>query len=487
MSTMEIGQSVGASDEQRRLAAVSAAVAAAEEASSGLQRLVTLVAHLLGYPEVRLNLVRDTIQVTVAAAGLEAGEITPRELSFCAQAILAPDRVLVAGDTATDPRFRDNPLVAQGLRAYVGAPLVSSDGCALGALCVTDSVPHEPSAEAVETLRLLADAVTAELEHSRALMAIAEVTAALACANDLDEVHTLICGGARTAGGADGGMLVVRDGRRLEVAATSEPLPEQLTLPVGPGSLTGRVCAGGRAEFHGDGDGAAVPAMTRALMERMGASAVAAFPVGAAGPDGAAGVLVVWWRRPLTALPATVRRTLATLADQAAVALERATLLDRLEQLSRTDPLTGLSNRRMLDEVLAREIARAARTSEPLTLAMLDLDHFKLYNDRLGHQAGDRLLRHAADAWENAVRRSDLVARYGGEEFTLVLPQCDAGSARALIERVRAATPDGETCSIGCATWDGIETPAALLDRADRALYAAKRAGRDRVVFDGDA
>lgn len=147
MDTMEIGHRIIASEEeQRRLAAVSAAVAAAEDASSGLQRLVTLVAHLLGYPEVRLNLVRDTVQVTVAAAGLDAGEITPRELSFCAQAILEPDRALVAGDTANDPRFRDNPLVADGLRAYVGAPLVASDGCALGALCVTDSVPHEPSA-----------------------------------------------------------------------------------------------------------------------------------------------------------------------------------------------------------------------------------------------------------------------------------------------------------------------------------------------------
>lgn len=138
----------------------------------------------------------------------------------------------------------------------------------------------------------------------------------------------------------------------------------------------------------------------------------------------------------------------------------------------------------MLDDALARETARAARTGEPLTLAMLDLDHFKTYNDERGHQAGDLLLRRAAEAWVGAVRRSDLVARYGGEEFTLVLPDCAADAAHELVERVRAVVPDEQTCSVGCATWDGVETPAALLDRADRALYAAKRGGRDQVVFD---
>ncbi|MDO8185471.1 diguanylate cyclase [Conexibacter sp. JD483] len=481
MSTISIDHLAPGPDERRRLATVAALARAADDASDGLQRLVALVADLLGYPQVRLNLVREDDQLTVAAAGLEPGEVTPLETSFCARAIRPPAAALVIGDVAADPRSRDSPVVADGIAAYVGAPLISSDGCALGALCVTDSVPHEPTAEEVKTLQLLADAITAELEHSRALMAIAEVTAALACALEASEVHDRICTGVTRAGGADAAVLAIREGTHLSVAAASEPLPELVTLPVGPGTVTGRVCASGRAEFAADGD--AIPAMTRAQMRRVGAHAIAAFPVGAAGPDGCAGALVVWWRRTLPELPAITRRTLTTLADQAAVALERTALLDRLQTLSSTDPLTGLSNRRMLDDTLAREIARAARTGEPLSIAMLDLDHFKAYNDRRGHQAGDELLRRAARSWEAAVRRTDLVARYGGEEFTLVLPACDATAARALIERVRAATPDEQTCSVGCASWDGIETPDALLDRADRALYGAKRDGRDRAVF----
>jgi diguanylate cyclase (GGDEF)-like protein len=123
----------------------------------------------------------------------------------------------------------------------------------------------------------------------------------------------------------------------------------------------------------------------------------------------------------------------------------------RLEELALTDALTGLPNRRAWEQRLPGELARAARDGSPLCLALLDLDHFKAFNDRHGHPAGDALLRDAAAAWSRELRAGDLLARYGGEEFVLVLPNCAAHEAEAIAERVRARTPAGETCSIGVA------------------------------------
>jgi diguanylate cyclase (GGDEF)-like protein len=115
-------------------------------------------------------------------------------------------------------------------------------------------------------------------------------------------------------------------------------------------------------------------------------------------------------------------------------------------------------------------------------VAMIDLDRFKRFNDELGHQAGDRLLKEAAAAWRSELRSTDTLARYGGEEFAALLPGCDPDQGVRLLERLRAATPAGQTCSAGVASWDGTEDAAALVARADAALYEAKSAGRDRVV-----
>ena len=152
-------------------------------------------------------------------------------------------------------------------------------------------------------------------------------------------------------------------------------------------------------------------------------------------------------------------------------------------RLARTDALTGVANRRAWDDELPRELARATRSGEPLCVALLDLDHFKAYNDQHGHQAGDRLLKAAAAAWQGRLRKTDLLARYGGEEFALLLPDCGLASGMEIAERLRTAQPEG-TCSLGVAAWDGQEEAAGLVARADRALYAAKEAGRDRCLAD---
>jgi diguanylate cyclase (GGDEF)-like protein len=158
-------------------------------------------------------------------------------------------------------------------------------------------------------------------------------------------------------------------------------------------------------------------------------------------------------------------------------------LYREVDRLARTDSLTGVANRRAWDEELPRELARAARSGRPLCLALLDLDHFKAYNDEHGHQAGDRLLKEATVAWGAKLRKTDLLARYGGEEFALLLPDCRLESAMEIAERLRTAQPEG-TCSIGVAAWDGRERADELITRADRALYAAKAGGRNRCLAD---
>ena len=127
-------------------------------------------------------------------------------------------------------------------------------------------------------------------------------------------------------------------------------------------------------------------------------------------------------------------------------------------------------------------VGYARRTRRPLCVAIVDLDHFKQFNDVHGHQAGDRLLKSSASAWRTALRQTDTLARYGGEEFGVVLPGCSADVAEVVLERLRELTPDGQTCSVGLAEWSPGESDADVVARADAALYAAKRAGRDALV-----
>jgi diguanylate cyclase (GGDEF)-like protein len=156
-----------------------------------------------------------------------------------------------------------------------------------------------------------------------------------------------------------------------------------------------------------------------------------------------------------------------------------STLYRQVGRLARTDPLTGVLNRRVWDQELPRELGRAARTGQPLCVGLIDLDRFKAYNDRHGHQAGDRLLKAAGAAWWANLRNTDLLVRYGGEEFAVLLPDCGLEHAMAIAERLRTALPEG-SCSIGIAEWVRGESVDELVRRADQALYAAKEGGRDR-------
>ena len=169
----------------------------------------------------------------------------------------------------------------------------------------------------------------------------------------------------------------------------------------------------------------------------------------------------------------------ARMAELVAQVQDQAT---QLAALAHNDALTGIPNRRAWDLDLVREMARARRSGAPLQVALLDVDHFKRFNDSNGHQAGDLLLKSAAASWRAQLRETDMLARYGGEEFAALLVGCSLADAVAVLERVRRATPLGETVSIGVVSWDGRQSPEQLIRAADDALYQAKHNGRDRVV-----
>ena len=193
---------------------------------------------------------------------------------------------------------------------------------------------------------------------------------------------------------------------------------------------------------------------------------------------------------------------LEIIGPQVALALERAEWQERATEfqlMSITDPLTALPNRRYLEERLAEELNRSKRYDYPMSFLMIDIDDFKVYNDKNGHQAGDVALQITAHCLKGALRAEDVASRYGGEEFCILLPQTGMVEAGAIADRIRhrvsttefphgKAQPLGRvTISVGVSTFmKNIETPENIIAAADRALYQAKSLGKDRVEFYGE-
>jgi diguanylate cyclase (GGDEF)-like protein len=214
---------------------------------------------------------------------------------------------------------------------------------------------------------------------------------------------------------------------------------------------------------------------------------------GRSGEESARGVLALYDRVGPDEFDAADVATLTTFAAQAAIALDNVRLHEEAQRLSLTDPLTGLFNYRYLRESLRREMERAARFGRTLAVLALDLDHFKEVNDRYGHGAGDVVLVEVARRIRGIIREVDFAFRRGGEEFVILLPETDAAGGAALARRLgevvrRSPVSTGDhaislTVSTGIAVYpDHGATGSAVLEAADKALYAAKAAGRNRAV-----
>ena len=266
------------------------------------------------------------------------------------------------------------------------------------------------------------------------------------------------------------------------VAPEFEQVSLELELPPGVG-LPGRVWGSGEPAWTTD-------LAADASFPRSGAAARAGLHTAVCVPilgDGEFLGAIEFFSHQTGAPDHGTREILSTIATQVGSFLslltQRSELVAKLERLALTDELTGLANRRAWQEGLERERARAQRHDQPLCVAMLDLDHFKHFNDTHGHPAGDQLLREVAQTWRSQLRPTDILARYGGEEFALLLPTWPVQIARTVLRRLGATMPGGLTCSAGLAAFDGTETAEALVARADQALYEAKAGGRDRTVI----
>ncbi|WP_119717617.1 sensor domain-containing diguanylate cyclase [Cognatilysobacter tabacisoli] len=316
--------------------------------------LVRIASGICGTPMGSVSLVDADRQWLKSMHGFDASPTSPREASFCAHAILQPDRVMVVPDALLDARFHDNPHVTEGgIRFYAGAPLVGEGGHAFGSLCVLDAKPHDLSDAQAEALQALSRQVS----------------------------------------------------RLMELRRVSHALNLQ-------------------------------------LLDR------------------------AWYEEHLLDYQRQLEAHNAELSEQ-----------------TRTDPLTGLANRRAF--IAALELAIAAQRG--FAVALVDIDHFKTVNDVHGHAIGDEVLVAVAESLRSASGGHGLVARHGGEEFVWLIPEVDADRARLNCEYLRESVHHASqslpvTVSVGVAERRAGESVAAVMQRADEALYAAKRGGRDRVV-----
>ena len=194
-------------------------------------------------------------------------------------------------------------------------------------------------------------------------------------------------------------------------------------------------------------------------------------------------VVTASWPDPRRAPTGRALNALTLIGIDAGHALERADLITSLDDQANRDLMTGLPNRRAWDQLLESELSVAHRHEGPLSVALIDLDHFKAYNDKHGHLRGDDLLRDATEAWSAALRDGDVLARWGGEEFVVLFPRTSASATIPAIERLRAVTPGGQTFSAGVSQLHRSDTADSLMSAADAAMYQAKAAGRDQILI----
>jgi diguanylate cyclase (GGDEF)-like protein/PAS domain S-box-containing protein len=450
-------------NENERVAALHAAAVLDTGPEEDFDGVARLAATICDTPVARVSLVDSDRQYfkSCVAGGAMGG--TPRDISFCGHAILEEDLFIVE-DTLADDRFADNPLVLgeDQVRFYAGAPLITKDGLALGALCVVDHKPRRLTEQQQDALRTLGLQVVSQLEFRRreygmraaelryktltenAPIGVFETDADGAC-EFINEQLSSMCGRELDDVRGNNWVETIHQEDRQKVFTewmSTVASGEQFSMEY-------RLCRpdGSEVWVHGS----AVPI-------RDGYDEVAGF-IG-------------------TCLDITEHKT---------EAVEREEHLSNVETLAHTDPLTQLPNRRWWDGELRNSLAQAAGEQQKLCVVIIDVDKFKSYNDEHGHPEGDRLLRTAASAWQRTLRGGDTIARYGGEEFAVLLPGCDEEDALPVIERLRQATPMGQTVSAGLAAWEPWESPKALVERADAALYEAKRGGRNRSVMAGEA
>jgi diguanylate cyclase (GGDEF)-like protein len=423
--------------------------------------------------------------------GLRANHTMALEESWCSH-MADGNAPRLCNDVAAHPVL--GPLEAQrrlGPAAYIGVPLELSDGSRVGSLAALNPARDRFREDDERLFAMLARVLAAELEretnerdlrrlnHSlrnqaQGMGELQRVARALAGEGD---ARPIVCSAACAVADAPIAFLLEPTGRAFMSTAVHG-------VTIGQVTIQPRDAGAGRAfqstEPYFVADARQHSALAEPLVTATRARSALFEPVLR---DGAiAGVLIVIWQEPMSAVTESIGAVLRLLAAQAAVAIEQAGLRARMDQLALTDPLTGLGTRRTWEEELPRELARGRRSGEPLSVAVLDIDRMSDFNAVRGAGEGDRLVKEAAAAYAGELREVDLIARLEGVEFGIILPSCGLGEAVEVLDRIRAATPRGETASAGVARWDGEEPAELLVARCHAALDAAKAAGRDMTI-----
>ena len=375
-----------------------------------------------------------------------------------------------------------------GGSSYLAVPLELSDGARVGSLAAIAPEAGRFRTDDEQLFGLLARVLALELvresnerdvrrmedslrDHARGMGALGRVVRELAAGVD---ARRAVCRAAGEMAGAPVAFLLEPSGR--EFISTAMHGVDMAPVTIQPRTeSTGRGFTARDTYFVADAR--THPALAAPLVEATGARSALFEPVLRDGQ--VCGVLIVVWQLAIAAVPEGAAGMLRLLAAQAAVAIEHAGLRARMESLSLTDPLTGVASRRVFEEELPRELARARRGDHPVTAAVLDLDHLASFNMLRGEREGDRLIKEAAALWRGELREVDTLARMSGATFGLILPNCGLSDAVDVLDRVRARTPRGQTASAGVARWDGEEPSELLKLRCEDALRAAKQAGRN--------
>ncbi len=273
-------------------------------------------------------------------------------------------------------------------------------------------------------------------------------------------------------------MVEARDAATLTVTASTEVDLVGVQVPLAQQSMTAHVWRTGETVFVpvalDD------PRVNPALVARGGMVSALWQPVIVEGEVQA--ILSVSWRHQVADPGDRAVHVVQVIANEAGISLHANALQRELERSAGTDPLTGVLNRRAWDVRLRALMDQAIDSGRSLTVAVVDLDHFKNYNDKYGHAAGDLMLTDFAAAARACLRKGDVFARWGGEEFTVALSDCSPEHVDRILTRVRTSVPDDRTCSIGYTTWTPGESMSTCIARADSALYQAKCRGRNQNV-----
>jgi diguanylate cyclase (GGDEF)-like protein len=431
--------------------------------------------------------------VTLAGSGLLAGSVGTRfpRVGSLSGLVLATTAPAVCADVVRDTRVNHAVCRRMGIHSMAITPIRHADRTVATLMLASahlDDVTErhlqrvEPLVKAASVRLVQAAAADSAAIQVEILNELAAASRQILVADDPGQL--LVESIARIAGASHVYLMLPDGSESLTVVSSVGVSLDGARLPQDDSTMGGTAFVSGRPQIVADWrtNPRVWPQLTDTLTAARVTDARSAVYVPLETPDGSAGVVVVLLREPISASNADLLGQLRLLAAEAGIAITRDHLRRSLADQARTDPLTGLANRRVWNERLDFECERAKRTGAPMTIALLDLDFFKRFNDSYGHPAGDELLRGASKAWAAAVRPTDLLARLGGEEFGVILPDADVEAATAIMARLGSVVPSDQTVSIGVTRQVVGEAPATTMQRADKALYAAKAAGRNQVV-----